>query len=140
MGIKLRAHHLICLHFFKGEGYSEEFILNLKNIVSHLEASEDIKIVDGMDDVCFPCPNNKGGLCFYKPGAEEEVRALDNLASRLLDLKAGEETSWPRIKSKLSHVLPEWKNLACEECNWKGTCFKSQKNSHGNSATGLLHV
>ena len=33
--LRLRAHHLICLQFFKGEGYSLEFIENLE-ILRHL--------------------------------------------------------------------------------------------------------
>lgn len=31
--IRLRGHHLICLHFYRGEGYSREFVENLEDIV-----------------------------------------------------------------------------------------------------------
>ncbi|HDL01563.1 MAG TPA: DUF1284 domain-containing protein, partial [candidate division Zixibacteria bacterium] len=30
--VRLRAHHLICLHFYRGEGYSEGFIENLETV------------------------------------------------------------------------------------------------------------
>lgn len=30
----LRGHHLICLHFFKGEGYDAAFVENLARVIA----------------------------------------------------------------------------------------------------------
>ncbi len=63
--IKLRGHHLVCLHFFKGEGYNPEYIENLREILRRAEAGEEIEVSSGVDDVCRMCPNLKGEICFY---------------------------------------------------------------------------
>ena len=31
---KLRGHHLICLHFYEGEGYDEPFIKSLEKVIA----------------------------------------------------------------------------------------------------------
>jgi len=48
MKAKLRGHHLICLNFFRGEGYSEDFIKNIYSVMK----KEKVEIVKGADDVC----------------------------------------------------------------------------------------
>lgn len=53
--VKLRGHHLICLHFFKGEGYSKAFVENLREVVKRAE-NRTLEIVTGGDDVCAACP------------------------------------------------------------------------------------
>ena len=55
--LNLRGHHLICLNFFKGEGYDEVFIKNLEKILSKME-KENIKVVEDFDDVCKSCPQS----------------------------------------------------------------------------------
>ena len=67
--MRLRAHHLICLHFFKGEGYTPEYVENLRFIVGRAKARERIEVVMGADDVCKPCPFLKDGIC--EKGEEE---------------------------------------------------------------------
>jgi len=58
MKAKLRGHHLICLNFFKGEGYSEDFISNIHSVIGE----DNIEIVQGPDDVCAWCPYLKDGM------------------------------------------------------------------------------
>ena len=59
--MKLRGHHLVCLHFFTGEGYTKEFIDNLNRILKKAEAGEEIEVINSADDVCIKCPYFKGG-------------------------------------------------------------------------------
>lgn len=70
----LRGHHLICLHFFHGEGYSEAFVRNLKEVLKRAE--EEVKVTDGADDVCRACPYLKNNRCEYDEGEDEEVCKL----------------------------------------------------------------
>ena len=54
--VRLRGHHFICLQFFRGEGYSEEFIESLDALLTRLSA-EPAQAVDVADDVCAACPD-----------------------------------------------------------------------------------
>uniref|UniRef100_A0A7C4WD24 DUF1284 domain-containing protein n=1 Tax=Geoglobus ahangari TaxID=113653 RepID=A0A7C4WD24_9EURY len=65
--MKLRGHHLICLNFFKGEGYSKEFVENIERILKERE----IEVVIGADDVCSKCPHLKSGSCNYKENSRK---------------------------------------------------------------------
>lgn len=121
--VKLRGHHLICLHFFKGEGYNKRFIDNLKGIVRNLEKGVKGKIIEGADAVCEYCPHLKRNLCTYELGAEQEIQSLDSLALKLLKIKKGDAVLWKKIKNKLSKILPKWQELACPDCDWEKVCF-----------------
>lgn len=46
--IKLRAHHLLCMRFFEGRGYSEAFVQNMAQVLK----AERCVITDGADDIC----------------------------------------------------------------------------------------
>ena len=114
--MKLRGHHLICLNFFKGEGYSKEFVENIERILKEKE----IEVVSGADDVCSKCPYLKDGVCNYKADAEKEIRKLDELACELLS--PGSITSWDEIRRKLPKIMKKWKELACRNCDWIEVC------------------
>ena len=124
---KLRGHHLICLNFFEGEGYSAEFVENLKYTLEKA-TSNGIMIVDGADDVCSSCPYLKDGKCSYEEGAEEEIQRLDRLALELLHLQPGESTEFKSIIRNLPPVLPQWQRKACLECEWRRVCEEKWRN------------
>ncbi len=115
---KLRGHHLICLHFFKGRGYDEEFIENIKRILKNISK---IEVVEGPDDVCKCCPYNIG-VCNYSPDSEKEVRELDSFALKLLKFEVGDVIDWDNLKQKLPFIVEEWRNKACKDCDWRNTC------------------
>lgn len=130
--IKLRGHHLICLHFFQGEGYSKRFIVNLKGIIKNLERGNQLKgvkakVVEGTDVVCEYCPHLKRNLCAYEPGAEQKIQSLDSLALKLLEIKKGDAVFWEKIKTRLPKILPKWQEFACLDCDWKKVCLPKVK-------------
>ena len=57
--LKLRPHHINCIYFYRGLGYSNEFVKNMDKIVNELKSNDDIKIkfVKSCDDICECCPN-----------------------------------------------------------------------------------
>jgi len=112
---------LICLHFFKGKGYSDEFVENLRRVVEKAK-SDYIKVVDYADDVCKACPHNLNGVCTYSENANEEVKALDDLALKLLGINVGDLVLWRDLKVKIPKVLNEWKLKACKDCDWRDVC------------------
>ncbi len=122
--VKLRGHHLICLHFFRGEGYNEEFVSNLKRVLE--EAEKEIVVISGADDVCVVCPYLVDGICRYSEDSDEHIAELDRLALKLLNLQHGSRLKWDDLKEKIGKILPEWKKYACSECDWRKVCEKAE--------------
>ncbi|MCX9013944.1 MAG: DUF1284 domain-containing protein [Candidatus Methanoperedens sp.] len=116
---KLRGHHLICLHFFKGEGYSEEFIKNIYNVLKN----QKMKVADGADDICTKCPNLVEGKCASREYSDEDIRAQDTEALRLLELEPGMVVGWQNIAEMLPPILDEWRARFCNECKYSKVCF-----------------
>jgi len=124
--IKLRGHHLICLHFFRGEGYNPEFADNLREILKNIEAGAEIEVCSEPDDVCKMCPYIKDTMCFYKKDAEPEIREMDRTALNLLRLKTGSIINWQHVKSLIPEILPEWSKQYCHDCDWREVCEKTK--------------
>lgn len=123
--LALRGHHLICLHFFRGQGYSPEFIINLSLILKKTEDGKRIEAVSGPDDVCNICPHLKGGKCLFTQEAEREIRQMDSKAFGLLELMGGDIVQWPDIRKKIPFLFRSWSEEFCKACNWKQACEKS---------------
>jgi len=122
--IKLRGHHLICLHFFRGEGYNQEFVDNLRAMLARVEAGEEAEVVDGHDDICRECPYLKGSLCAYVEEAEKEIREMDMTALKLLGLHSGNKVDWRDIRDKIPGIFGDWSGKYCFVCDWMPACKK----------------
>ncbi|HAM50735.1 MAG TPA: DUF1284 domain-containing protein [Nitrospiraceae bacterium] len=120
---KLRGHHLICLQFFQGEGYNEEFVDNL-GMIRQLIRDEPVEISAGPDDICRKCPYLENDVCGYNERAEEEIREMDERALRLLGAATGSRAAWDEIREKLPMIFHEWHTLYCKVCHWRGACEK----------------
>ncbi|MEW6003071.1 MAG: DUF1284 domain-containing protein [Nitrospirota bacterium] len=121
--IRLRGHHLICLHFFSGEGYSRDFTENLK-VVLRMAKEEVIEIREGPDDICKKCPYLKSGKCLFDEDAEEEIREMDKKALNLLKLSPGRKIKWDEIEKGLPEIFREWSESYCGDCDWRWACEK----------------
>lgn len=128
----LRGHHLICLHFFAGQGYDSKFIANLESAVYRAK-SIGATVIEGPDDVCSSCPNLDGSICAESEGAEAEVRNMDSEALRLLGLRPGEAAGWDAISRRLSDAFPLWHKSFClgpsefvPGCRWISACRASR--------------
>ena len=115
--VELRGHHLMCLHFFAGEGYSPAFAANLARALAVAE-SAGVVVVTGADAVCSPCPGLVGTVC----ESEGEVQRLDGLALRLLHLTPGDVVVWDDVRDRLPDVLEAWYAGACDGCSWLSVC------------------
>ena len=114
----LRGHHLICLNFFKGEGYSEEFVKALFSVLS----AEKFTISEGFDDVCRACPGWKGMQEGCGTYGEDYIRGIDSLALALLKLRPGDEVSWDEVRKRLKDAMGAWKEEVCADCEWAKVC------------------
>ncbi|MCZ7357463.1 MAG: DUF1284 domain-containing protein [Candidatus Methanoperedens sp.] len=119
MKAKLRGHHLICLNFFRGEGYSEDFIKNIYSVIS----KEKVDIVKGPDEVCARCPYLKDNKCSSGEYTDEKILLQDKEALRLLGFRPGETVDWKIIEARLPKIIEEWKTEFCQDCGYLKVCF-----------------
>lgn len=120
--IKLRGHHLICLRFFRGEGYDPAFLEKLQEVLRRA-GTEWIEVVAGPDEVCRACPFLKEEQCTHPETSEAEIRAMDRAALEILDLAPGSRLKWPeKAPENLRKGFRNWARDFCEECSWRAAC------------------
>ena len=117
----LRGHHLVCLHFFRGEGYDEEFVENLRTVLKTAE-TERIEVRHGTDDICARCRYLDHARCQYSEAAEEGIGEMDRKALDLLKLSQGMKVKWAEIGEKIPEIFPVWHRAYCITCSWKWAC------------------
>jgi hypothetical protein len=123
--IELRPHHGMCIGQFIGNGYSEEFVENMKQTIAHLEASEDqrVKLVCRTDVICDKCPYNENDTC----RSSQSVLDYDIACLRICGLEENQEISWGEFKNKVKeNILNSNKlNEVCMDCQWIEICLQN---------------
>jgi hypothetical protein len=116
---------LVCLQFFRGEGYSARFVENLTDVVARA-ADAPALLVEGADDVCAACPGlATDGSCIDPSAGETEVRRIDRLAWAVLGVKPGAGLSLAEARERLSAdaiAAGRWRFEACSGCGWEDIC------------------
>ena len=117
---KIRAHHGLCLYYFKGKGYSEEFVENMTDIKSNLENNPLVLITDQTDAVCSACPNHKGGLCV----TEEKVAEYDKQVLERCNISAGDIMPFSDFEQLVQKniLFPGKRKEVCGNCQWDALC------------------
>jgi len=122
--IRMRGHHLICLHFYQGRGYNKEFVENLEDVLHRAVKGESA------DDICRACPMLLGNLekkCVAKPGADVKNKKRDAEAVVHLGVEVGSKVLWQEIKTKVIATSKEWLAVFCEGCDWEKVCAQARK-------------
>ncbi len=121
-GVRLRAHTLLCLQGFRGEGYSPSFIDNLARIHRDLAEHPDqwVEVVDAPDTVCGACPHLATAGCSLRgEGFEESMSAQDRHVLRLLGLQAGIRVQWSEILDRIrTAITGDSLPSICGQCRW----------------------
>jgi hypothetical protein len=121
-----RGHHLICLHFYNGEGYDADYIKHLSDTVATAETS-DVSICVGADCVCKACPHQNNEACANYENSEPDIRCMDATALELLSLTPGTAISWKELRKQVEKIFPEWYGLYCIDCGWASACRKNER-------------
>lgn len=118
--IEIRAHHGMCLSYFEGKGYSNDFVSHMSDIQKELEKNPKVRIKNRTDEICRCCPNKKEDIC----ETEEKVNAYDNQVMDLCGLKLGEEMNWNffrlLVEEKILHANK--REEICGDCQWNSIC------------------
>ena len=118
---RLRGHHLICLQFFEGEGYSPAFVANLCAVMERLQESSAVVVI-GSDDVCEACDSLFEGVCTLEPNGESGIRELDDRALSLLSVEPGQSVTLAEMRERLAPRAALWRAGSCAECAWFAIC------------------
>lgn len=122
---KLRPHHGLCISFFEGKGYSEEFVTHMREVINSGRQGAAITIVNGADEICSKCPNLKGSGCI----TFEKVEWLDQQVVKACGLDIGKEYSFTQFLAQVQEELIDtdrWKTI-CRGCQWYSLCLEMKQ-------------
>lgn len=120
----LRPHHINCIFFYKGLGYSENFVKGMNSISKLIieKSNTKIKLIVKCDDLCDNCPNmNLDNVCITK----KNVAMLDYNTLQIYNLKENQEYTFNEIINNIYKNFDSNKfHKICSSCNWykKGVC------------------
>lgn len=94
--IAIRAHMVLCLQGFRGEGYSVTFVSEMAGLLHQLAANPDqlVRLVTRPDRLCRACVNLRRGGCTLG-GPEHEIHMHDQDVEVLRRLGLEEEGAYP---------------------------------------------
>ena len=105
----------MCMKRFVGRGYSEEFVSNMRRVISALKAGETFVLTDKADNICRACPYNTDGIC----RETDKVKRYDNAIKNVLNLEYGKEYKYNDL-CKTDISIKE----ICGDCEWAKLCEK----------------
>ena len=126
--LPLRAHILLCLQGFRGEGYDPAFVENLSRIHGYLASRGEtaVRVVDHPDVVCQACPHlGPQGCALHHPGSEQRIQTQDRTVMARLGIRAGQVLPWREILARIGRRIASREIPAlCGGCRWasSGTC------------------
>lgn len=124
--LKLRAHHINCLFFYKGLGYDDSFTMNMYNLKHTLlqNPSTIFMLTNECDNICSKCPNkSSSNLCI----SNEKVLHLDNRTLMSYNLEINKYYNFQFIVETIYKNFDPYKfQEICKTCEWyqKDVCSK----------------
>ena len=117
---ELRAHHGMCVCFFKGKGYSDEFTAHMSKIVTQLQAGATVRLVAETDIVCEKCPKNQSGIC----QTADLVKEYDGQVLARCGLQEGTVIPFADFqKLVLERIIHAGeREKICGNCQWNDIC------------------
>lgn len=129
----LRPHHLLCINFFVGKGYDDNFTSNMQSIVTQLRSNprQVITLVCGEDLICRCCPNLIKGLC----NSQEKVQSYDSRVLEMCDLLPGQKYEYHFLSQQVKEQILYKDALSsiCGDCAWFSFCSSAQKSLDRNN-------
>lgn len=116
----LRPHHGMCMAYFRGKGYSEEFVENMTQISKDLTQNPMVRLTDHADVVCSCCPNDCNGVC----NAADKVSRYDNGVLEICGLRIGDCLEWKEFRRLVDERILDVgkRETICGDCEWNTLC------------------
>lgn len=122
--MKIRAHHGMCLAYFEGKGYSDDFCNHMQQIVEQLKDNPIIQVVAESDLLCSRCPNLKNNIC----NTPDVVYRYDSQVLSLCGLTTNDVLTWKEFSSLVNDNIlscDKRKNI-CGTCQWNDICSSKE--------------
>ena len=120
--VPVRAHLLLCLLGFRGEGYSEDFVAQMGALADQLqrEPGTRIRLAHEPDPICGACPNlGPQGCTLGGPGHESHIRDQDLDVLARLGLESGSVHPWAELRGRIAERVSSRDLPAiCTTCPW----------------------
>lgn len=118
---QLRPHHGMCIAFFQGKGYNNEFSAHMGEVIRSLEDNAVIRISSQTDVICTRCPNNQKGIC----SAEKKVMEYDRRVLELCGLQEGGIMPYAEFRKAVDAAIlrPGKREGICGDCQWNELCM-----------------
>ena len=130
----LRPHHGMCIRFYEGKGYSEDFTDHMGRIIREMEAdpSQKIRLKAETDIICENCPNNAVGVCT----TQDKVKRYDEETLKACGIAEGEELSFAdfidRVKERV--IDRGIRSRICGDYSWDYICSEKEHEMNLRSA------
>lgn len=129
--LPLRAHMVLCLLGFRGEGYSVTFVAEMTAVHRQLKENPEqlVQLLISPDRICRACVHLRHGGCrLGGPEHEIHMRAQDKEVVTRLGLAPGGIYPWSVILNRIRQSI-QGKDLEalCTTCPWLelGYCAES---------------
>lgn len=117
-----RPHHALCMQFFEGKGYSDEFNKQMEYVLS-LPDDTSITITDTLDSLCEHCPNHPTGIC----DSQNKVSRYDTNVSTICEFKTGSVMTLGAFKTIAKEKIIDAGIIkdVCSDCEFLYICDKN---------------
>lgn len=120
--VKLRYHHVMCIHTYSGHGYDERFSENIEKIIKVLKEDSNINIrfVDNCDDICEACPNRNEEYCI----GEKSIREKDSRVKKYFNLDKKSIDTYNDLVEEIKPTFSRLRDISevCGQCDFKKLC------------------
>ncbi|ONI40887.1 hypothetical protein AN639_12830 [Candidatus Epulonipiscium fishelsonii] len=123
--INLRPHHLLCTQFYRGNGYSNDFVKNMDYVTSTIRSNEDIeiKVVYSTDDLCTKCPSF---VAENHCSTNEKVKEMDSKIVKYFNIQ-DKTYNYKKIISDINKQITYDMYLdICDHCQWFDMCASKE--------------
>ena len=118
--ITLRAHHGLCIRYFKGKGYSVDFTRHMAGVIAKLGPKTQVSLICAPDDICAGCPNLSCGEC----SSQSKVTRYDSAVLELCGIDEGASMPYGRFAELVEKniLAPGKRSEVCSDCEWNDIC------------------
>ncbi len=120
--LPIRGHHLLCMLGFRGFGYSDDFVHNMKQIVARVMKGPEgiIELTTECDAICRACPHQEDGYCVKPEKGNRRPEDADRALLRRIGYAPNTRTTvreaYRRIASNIS--TGDLGRTLCRKCQW----------------------